>query len=172
MSKLKNLKNNGKFHSLGIYKKPLFFQHFWTFLKTIQFPIIFSQLGHNLHVSNAHIIPYYFLLLDLFMAGKFWQLRTGHLSGIWDQNRISRKFSHSSKCSRLLWISHYLSHYSVLQNHPKAGLVQFFHGLESSLLQYQSRRDLEFKQKNAIGWALETHEPEQFAWISFFISFF
>jgi hypothetical protein len=47
-----------------------------------------------LFVSNANIIPYYFLLLDLFMAGKFWQI--GYF---WDLRPKSdeKRISYSSK---------------------------------------------------------------------------
>ncbi len=31
---------------------------------------------------------------------------------------------------------------------------------------------MEFKEKNASGWALETQKPEQFAWITFYQFFF
>jgi hypothetical protein len=66
----------GKFHSPGNYKKPLFFLAFLNFLENHTISHYFSQFRHNLFVSNAHIIPYYFLLLDFFTEGKFWQLRT------------------------------------------------------------------------------------------------
>ncbi len=82
----KNLKNNGKFHSLENYKKPLFLA-FLNFLENHTISHYFSQFGHNLFVSNAHIIPNYFSLLDLFTEGKFWQLRTF----FWDLRPKSEK---------------------------------------------------------------------------------
>jgi hypothetical protein len=41
--------------------------------------------------------------------------------------------------------THYFSHYSVLENHPYVGLVQYSHGLESSLVQYYSRIEIKLE---------------------------
>jgi hypothetical protein len=70
-------------------QKKHYFLAFLNFLENHTISIIFSQFRHNLCVSNANIIPYYFSLLDLFMSGKFWQLRTGPF--FWDLRPKSEK---------------------------------------------------------------------------------
>ncbi len=70
------IKKKEKFSLAWKLQKNHYFLAFFNFLENHTISHYFSQFRHNFFVSNANIISYYFSLLDLFTAGKFWQLRT------------------------------------------------------------------------------------------------
>jgi hypothetical protein len=125
----------GNFTHQEIKKKNTIFLAFLNFLENHTISHYFSQFRHNLFVSNAHIIPYYFSLLDLFTEGKFWQLRTMFL-GFETKIGWAENFAQFKMFAVIADFLLYVPLFCPSKISLGRPLVQFFHGLESLLLQY------------------------------------